>query len=75
MTDFRVRGHAVRQAYALLGLSRTEFAEKAGLSPKTLTNITNTTGQPAPCSLANAAKIAAALGWDVDDVIDKELAA
>ncbi|WP_460391040.1 helix-turn-helix domain-containing protein [Actinophytocola sediminis] len=71
VTPLRVRGRAIREAYARMGLTRAEFANKAGIRARTLTNVTNVVGRPTACSLANAAKIANALGWTVEDVLDR----
>ncbi|MGW1682469.1 helix-turn-helix domain-containing protein [Saccharopolyspora sp. NPDC002376] len=65
-----VRGNAIRRAYEAMGLTRREFANKAGIVPRTLTNITS---NGAPCSFPAAVRIATALGWDVRDVLAESM--
>lgn len=66
----KLRGAAIREAYGRMGLTRSAFAEKAGVTPRTLTNVTTVSGRPGPCSLATAARIAQALGWTLEEVLD-----
>lgn len=59
MDRIRLDGDLIRRAYADMGLSRAEFAEKADVPPSTLTNITSPSA--VPTSRRTAARIAKAL--------------
>lgn len=70
MDRIRLKGSVIRDAYADMGLSRSEFAELCQVPPKTLTNIT--APDPNRTSRRTAARIALALGREVDELIESK---